>query len=204
MAYNLSVNTARREPTLRCPNCGHGLYTVDDVARLTGQSVRTLQRRLETAAIAGAFREPVPGGFRWLVPLEAVQGRVAEALPLLLEKLVPEFEAARTAERSRLDAERRRAKGQAAVAAREADDALLRAFQRSREASDWFTELDGWVVDRDSAPLITALQRTGIDFRRALHARSASERVAALDELLHNLENAIRLCRSYKPADAHS
>jgi hypothetical protein len=171
---------------------------------LTGQSVRTLQRRLETAAIAGAFREPVPGGFRWLVPLEAVQGRVAEALPLLLEKLVPEFEAARTAERSRLDAERRRAKGEAAVAAREADEALLRAFQRSREASDWFTELDGWVVDRDSAPLITALQRTGIDFRRALHARSASERVAALDQLLHNLENAIRLCRSYQPADAHS
>jgi hypothetical protein len=145
------MNAVQREPTLRCPNCGHGLYTVDDVARLTGQSVRTLQRRLEAAAIAGAIREAVPGGFRWLVPLEAVQGRVAEALPLLLEKLVPEFEAARAAETSRLDAERRGAKREAAVAAREADDALLRAFQRSREASDWFTELDGWVVDRDSA-----------------------------------------------------
>jgi hypothetical protein len=196
------VNAARREPTLRCPNCGHGLYSVDDVARLTGQSVRTLQRRLEAAAIADALREPVPGGFRWLVPLEAVQGRVAEALPLL-DKLVPEFEAARAAETSRLDAERRRAKREAAVAARQADDALLRAFQRSREATDWFTELDGWVVDRDSAPLITALQRTGIDFRRALHARCPEERIAALDQLLRDLENAIRLCRSYQPADRH-
>jgi hypothetical protein len=116
-----------------------------------------------------------------------------------LEKLVPEFEAARAAERSRLDAERRRAKGEAAVAARQADDALLRAFQRSREATDWFTELDGWVVDRDSAPLITALQRTGIDFRRALHARCPEERIAALDQLLLDLKNAISLCRDYEP-----
>jgi hypothetical protein len=196
------MSAVQREPTLRCPSCGHGLYTVDQVAGLTGQSARTLQRRLEAAAIPGAIREAVPGGFRWLVAFETVQGRIAEALPLLLEKLVPEFEAARTAEASRLDAERRRAKREAAVAAGEADDALLRAFQRSREASDWFTELDGWVIDRDSAPLITALQRTGIDFRRALHARSASERLAALDQLLRDLENAIRLCRSYQSADA--
>jgi hypothetical protein len=138
-----------------------------------------LQRRLEAAAIPGAVREPVPGGFRWLVPLEAIQGRVAEALPPLLEKLLPDFEAARAAEASRLDAQRRRAKREAEVAAREADEALLRAFQRSREATDWFTELEGWVVDHDSASLLTALQRTGLDFRRALHTRSATERIAA-------------------------
>jgi hypothetical protein len=197
------MNTAQREPTLRCPGCGHGLYTVDQVAGLTGQSARTLQRRLETGAIAGAIREPVPGGFRWLVPLEAVQGRVADALPPLLEKLVPEFEAARMAEACRLDAERRRARREAAVAARDADEALLRAFQWSREAGDWLTELEGWVVDRHSAPLLTALQRTGLDFRSALRARSASERVAALDEVLFHLDDAIRLCRNYQPGDAH-
>jgi hypothetical protein len=137
------MNTAPREPTLRCPNCGHGLYTVDDVVRLTGQSARTLQRRLEAAAIPGAIREPVPGGFRWLLPLEAVQGRVAEALPPLLERLVPEFETARAAEANRLQAERRHADAEAATAARDADEALFRAFQRSREATDWFTELEG-------------------------------------------------------------
>jgi hypothetical protein len=198
------MNAARRAPTLRCPSCGHGLYTVDDVARLTGQSARTLQRRLEAAAIPGAIREPVPGGFRWLVPLEAVQGRVAEALPPLLEKLVPDFEAARAAETSRLDAQRRRATSEAEAAAREADDALLCAFQRSREATEWLTELEGWFVDRHSAPLLTSLQRTGIDFRRALHARSATERLAALDQLLRDLDTAIRLCRSYQPEDAHA
>lgn len=198
MAYDPHVNGVQREPTLRCPNCGHGLYTVDDVARLTGQSARTLQRRLEAAEIPGAMREPVPGGFRWLVPLEAVQGRVAEALAPLLERLVPEFEAARVAEASRLDAERRRAEREAASAAGEADEALFRAFQRSREATDWFTELEGWVVDRDSAPLLSALQRTGIDFRRALHARSAEERIAALDDLLAHLDKAISLCRDYE------
>jgi hypothetical protein len=192
------MNAAQREPTLRCPNCGHGLYTVD-VARLTGQSARTLQRWLEAGAIPGAIRETVPGGFRWLVPLEAVQGRVAEALPPLLEKLVPEFEAARAAEASRLDAQRRRAKREDAIAARAADQALFRAFQRSREATDWFTELEGWVVDRRSAPLLTSLQRTGIDFRRALHARSPEERIAALDDLLVHLDNAISLCRDYEP-----
>jgi hypothetical protein len=197
------MSAAQSEPTLRCPSCGHGLYTVDQVARLSGQSARTLQRRLEAAAIPGAIREPVPGGFRWLVPLEAVQGRVAEGLPPLLEKLIPEFEAARAVEASRLDAERRRARREAEVAAREADEALLRAFQRSREASDWLTELEGWMVDRHSAPLLTALQRTRLDFRRALHARSASERIAALDDLLLHLDEAIRLCRNYQPADAH-
>jgi hypothetical protein len=195
------MSAARREPTLRCPGCGHGLYTVDQVAGLTGQSARTLQRRLEAAAIAGAIREAVPGGFRWLVPLEAVQGRVAQALPPLLEKLVPDFEAARAAEASRLEAQRRRAKREAEAAAREADEALLRAFQRSREASDWFTELEGWIADHHSAPLLTALQQTGLDFRRALHGRSATERIAALDDLLRNLENAIRLCRNYQPAE---
>jgi hypothetical protein len=192
------MNDMHREPIIRCPHCGHGLYTVDDVARLTGQSARTLQRRLEAAAIPRAIRERIPGGFRWLVPLEAVQGRVAEAVPPLLERLVPEFEAARAAEASRLDAERRRAEGEAALAARDADEALFRAFQRSREATDWFTELEGWVVDRHSAPLLTALQRTGIDFRRALHARSAGERIAALDDLLVHLDNAISLCRDHE------
>lgn len=192
------MNAAQREPTLRCPNCGHGLYTVDDVARLTGQSPRTLQRRLEAAAVPGAIRERVPGGFRWLVPLEAVQGRVAEALPPLLEKLVPEFEAARAAEAGLLDAERRRADREGTIAARDADEALFRAFQRSREATDWFTELEGWVVDADSAPLLTALQRTGIDFRRALHARSAEKRLAALDDLLVHLDKAISLCRDHE------
>ncbi len=196
------MTNAPREPTLRCPTCGHGLYTVDEVARLTGQSTRTLQRRLEAAAIPGAIREPVPGGFRWLVPLEAVQGRVAEALPPLLERLIPEFEAARAAEATRLEAERRRDEHEAAIAARDADDALLRAFQRSREATDWLTELEGWVVDRNSAPLLTALQRTGLDFRRALHVRSPTERIAAIDDVLRHLERAIELCRSYKPADS--
>jgi hypothetical protein len=192
------MNGVQREPTLRCPHCGHGLYTVDDVARLTGQSARTLQRRLEAAAIPGAIRERVPGGFRWLVPLEAVQGRVAEALPPLLERLVPEFEAARAAETSRLDAERRRADGEAAIGARDADEALFRAFQRSREATDWFAELEGWVVDGDSAALLSALQRTGIDFRRALHARAPEERIAALDDLLLHLDKAVSLCRRYE------
>jgi hypothetical protein len=197
------MSPVQREPTLRCPSCGHGLYTVDQVAGLTGQSARTLQRRLEAAAIPGAIREAVPGGFRWLVPFEALQGRIAEALPPLLEKLVPDFEAARAAEASRLDAEHRRARREAAVAAREADEALLRAFQRSREASDWFTELEGWAVDRRSASLLTSLQRTGLDFRRALHARSANERIAAIDDLLRHLDSAITLCRNYQPANAN-
>jgi hypothetical protein len=66
MSYDQPMTAVPREPTLRCPSCGHGLYTVDDVAQLTGQSARTLQRRLDAGAIPGAFREPVPGGFRWL------------------------------------------------------------------------------------------------------------------------------------------
>jgi hypothetical protein len=199
MSYDQPMTAVPREPTLRCPSCGHGLYTVDDVAQLTGQSARTLQRRLDAGAIPGAFREPVPGGFRWLLSLEAVQGRVAEALPPLLEKLIPEFEAARDAEARRLDAERRRARREAVIAAADADEALLRAFQRSREATDWLTELEGWVLDDASAPLLTALDRTGLDFRRALHVRSAEERLAALSNLLVHLEQAIALCRDYAP-----
>jgi hypothetical protein len=74
MSYDSrDMSAAQKEPTLRCPSCGHGLYTVDQVARLTGQSTRTLQRRLEASELSGAIREPVPGGFRWLVPLEAVK-----------------------------------------------------------------------------------------------------------------------------------
>ena len=187
-----------REPTVRCPHCGRGLYTVDDVSRLTGQSPRTLQRRLEAGAIPGAIREPVPGGFRWLVPLEAVQGRVAEALPRLLEKLLPELEAACSAEQRRLNAERRCADHEATIAAGDADAALLRAFQRSREATDWFTELEGWVVDANSAPLLAAVRESGLDFTRAIRARTAKERLTTLDQLLHDLGNAIELCRSYK------
>jgi hypothetical protein len=57
------------------------------------------------------------------------------------------------------------------------------------------------VVDHDSASLLTALQRTGLDFRRALHTRSATERIAALDDLLLHLDHAIRLCCNCKPAD---
>ncbi len=201
MSYRYGVSNGGKEPTLRCPSCGHGLYTVDDIARLTGRTARTLQRRLEAGAIPDAMRERVPGGFRWLLSLEAVQGRVAEALPPLLEKLISELEDARAAaEASRLEAERRRNRREAAIAARDADDALLRAFQRSREVSDWFTELDGWVVDDASALLLTALQQSGLDFRRALHAQSARERIAALDNLLRDLERAAELCRNYKPA----
>jgi hypothetical protein len=188
-----------REPTIRCPNCGHGLYTVDDVARLTGRSTRTLQRRLEAAAIPGAIREPVPGGFRWLVPLEAVQGRVATVVPPLLENLIPEVEAVREAETRRLDAERRRSDREAEIAARDAEEALFRAIQQSREAMDWFTELQGWVIDGESAPLIMALQRTGIDFRPSLYARSSEERIAAVDDLIADLQKAIDICREYEP-----
>ena len=200
MSYDRRVmSAAQGEPTLRCPSCGHGLYTVEQVAGLTGQSARTLQRRLEAAAIPGAIHEPVPGGFRWLVPLEAVQGRVAETLPALLEKLVPEIAAARTALTGLLDAQRRRSAREATLAAQVAERALFRAVQRSREASDWFTELQGWAIDDESAPLITALQRAGIDFRRSLSEPSPTERIAALDDLLLHLDEAIRLCRNYQP-----
>jgi hypothetical protein len=195
--------SARREPTLRCPHCGRGLYAVDDLARLTGQSARTLQRRLEGGAIPGAFRERVPGGFRWLVPLEAVQGRVAEALPPVLEHLVSEFGAARAAEERVLAAGRRRDRREAGEAALDVDEALLRAFQRSQEASDWFSELDGWLVDDETEPLLAALQRSGLDFRRVLQVRSPTERIAALDELLRDLDHAIEVCRSYTPASSH-
>jgi hypothetical protein len=198
------MSAVQREPTLRCPNCGHGLYTVDQVAGLSGQSPRTLQRRLEAGAIPAAIREPVPDGFRWLVPVEAVQGRVAHALPALLEKLVPEIVAARSALTGLLEAQRGRSKREATLAAQAAEEALFRAIQRSREVSDWFAEIQGWVIDDDSAPLITALQRTGIDFRRALRVRSATERIAALDQLLRDLENAIRVCRSYQPGGGHT
>jgi hypothetical protein len=170
------------------------------MAGLTGQSTRTLQRRLEASEIPGAIREPVPGGFRWLVPLEAVQGRIAEALPPLLEKLIPEIAAARTALTELLDAQRRRSTREATLAAHTAEEALYRAIQHSREASDWFTELQGWVIDDESAPLITTLQRAGIDFRRSLTAPRPKERLAALDELLLHLDQAIRLCRNYQPA----
>jgi hypothetical protein len=193
-----------RAPTLRCPHCGHGLYTVNQVARLTGQSARTLQRRLEQAAIPGAIPEHVPGGFRWLVPLEAVQSRVAEALPPLLENLVPELVSARTALTNLLGAQRRGAVGETEVAARDADEALFRAIQRSREAGDWFTELEGWVDDEESAPLLTALHRAGIDFRRSLSAPSPENRIAALDDLLLRLDEAIGRCRDYLPGADHT
>lgn len=62
----------------------------------------------------------------------------------------------------------------AAIAASDAEQALFRAFQRSREATEWFTELEGWVVDVESGQLLRALQRAGIDFRRALYARGAT------------------------------
>jgi hypothetical protein len=204
MSYDVrGMSVPQTEPTLRCPRCGHGLYTVDQVSGLTGQSVRTLQRRLEAGAIPDATRESVPGGFRWLVPLEAVQGRVAEVLPPLLEKLLPEIAAARTALTDLVQAERRRSDRDAALAARTAEEALFRAIQRSREASDWFTELQGWVIDDQSAPLIMTLQRAAIDFRRSLSTPTPNERIAALDDLLVQLETAIRLCREYRaPASA--
>jgi hypothetical protein len=190
------------EPTLRCPHCGHGLYTVDDVAPLTGLSRRTVQRRLDAAGFPGAIRERVPGGFRWLVPLEAVEGRVADTLPPLLETLIPELQAAREAEERHVDAQRRRSAREVETAARDADDALLRAFQRSREASEWFTELEGWAVDAETGPLLDSLQRAGIDFRRSLRAQSPEERLRALDQLLRDLDNAIRQCRDYQPEDS--
>ncbi len=191
-------NTAN-EPTLRCPHCGHGLYTVDDVAPLTGLSRRTLQRRLEATAFPGAIREPVPGGFRWLVPLEAVEGRVADALPRLLEALIPELESAREAEERQVDAQRRRSDREVEIAARDADDALLRAFQQSGEATEWFTELEVWAVDTETGPLLDALQRAGIDFRRSLRAQTPEKRLRALDQLLRDLDKAIRLCHDYQP-----
>ena len=43
-----------------------------------------------------------------------------------------------------------------------------------------------------------ALQRAGIDFRRSLSAPSPPERLAALDDLLLQLETAIGLCREYR------
>jgi hypothetical protein len=54
------------------------------------------------------------------------------------------------------------------------------------------------VIDDESAPLIMALQRAGIDFRRSLSAPSPPERLAALDDLLLQLETAIGLCREYR------
>jgi hypothetical protein len=47
--------------------------------------------------------------------------------------------------------------------------------------------VEGWIVDDDSAPLLTALRRTGIDFRRILYARTAEERITALDDLIRDL-----------------
>ena len=196
--HSRDMSAAQKEPTLRCPSCGHGLYAVDQLACLTGRSTRTLQRRLEASEIPGAIREPVPGGFRWLVPLEAVQGRVGDVLPPLLEKLVPEITAARTALTGLLEVRHQRSQREATLAAGAAEEALFRAVQRSREASDWFTELQGWVIDDQSAPLIAALQRAGIDFRRSLSASSPKQRIAALDDLLAQLETAIRLCREYR------
>jgi hypothetical protein len=92
------------------------------------------------------------------------QHRCGGALPRLsahlspsYEALIPELETAREAERRRPEAQRRRSGRNAAIAAREADDALLRAFQRSREATDRFIELEGW-ADAGFGLLLRAVQ----------------------------------------------
>ncbi len=148
----------------------------------------------------GAIREPVPGGFRWLIPLEAVQVKIAEVVPPLLEKVIPEVKAARRAADESRKADRR-GKGEEADLARQgSEEALLRAAQRSREALEWFSELQGWVInDTESAQLIMALQRTGIDFGKAFYALNSESRMSAIDSLVAHLEDAIARCRDYRP-----
>jgi hypothetical protein len=44
-----------------------------------------------------------------------------------------------------------------------------------------------------------AIAAARVDFGRALRAGSAQERIAVLDDLLVDLDAAIRLCRDYEP-----
>jgi hypothetical protein len=120
-------------------------------------------------------------------------------VPPLLEKVVPEIEEVRRAEQRRIEALRRRSGQEAKSAKHDADEALIRAVQASREAMDWFRELQGWVVhDQDSARLITALQRTGPYFRIGLYANTPEERIEAIDNLIAYLQEAIALCKTYR------
>jgi hypothetical protein len=57
-------------------------------------------------------------------------------------------------------------------------------------------------VDHDSAPLIMALQRSGIDFRRSLYARSSEERIGPSTISSAPLENAIEFRRNHEPERA--
>lgn len=197
MADDVYPLAVERQPAVECPTCGRGLFTLEDVSAITGEGVRTLQRRLEAGAVPEAIREQVPGGFRWLLPVEAVQGRLARIVPPLMEKVIPELEAVRTAEKRRIAAERRGNRTEVEVARHEADEAYFRAMRRSSEALDRFAELQGWQVNKESAPLIMALQRAGIEFRRTLYIQSSQERITAINSGIRHLNDAIERCRNY-------
>lgn len=187
-----------RRAAVECPHCGHGLFTVEEVSAITGEGVRTLQRRLEAGAVRDAIREQVPGGFRWLLPIEAVQGRLATVVPPLLEKVIPELEAVGEAEKRRLAAVRRGDRSQVKVAREEADEAFFRAMGRSSDALEWFAELQGWKINKESAPLIMALQRASLEFRRTLYVEGSEERLKALSRGIRHLREAIERCRNYQ------
>jgi hypothetical protein len=112
-------------------------------------------------------------------------------------RLTTEFEAARTGEASRLDTERRRAEREAAIAAatptrRSSGHPLLAGGDRLVHRAGRMDRR------RRLGPLLMAQRQTGIDFGRTLYARSAEERITALDNLIRDLETAIGLCRDYE------
>ena len=190
------------DAVFRCPNCGYRLLTAEDVAKLTGESTRTLQRRLESGGVSGAIREQVPGGFRWLIPLAAAEKQVAAVVPALLKKVLPELEAVRTAEKRRARAEASGEKDETDLARREADDAFGRAMTASRYALDWFTWLQGWKIDSKSAPLIGEFTRASNDLRRALYRQGSEDRLVALASGIKHLNRGIRLCEDYGMGDS--
>jgi len=64
----------------RCPRCGWTqALTIQEVATRLGVSHQTIRNMLRRGEFPASIREKVPGGFRYLIPTEDVDAKLAGA-----------------------------------------------------------------------------------------------------------------------------